>query len=132
MMARFSAPVKSYWLPVFIYTGLIFYLSSISDLPYVSMIAEMDPRKFSLHIIEYSVFSFLLYTAINNTKFMYKRALILTLTVGLTIGISDELYQSLIPGRRFNPLDILSDEIGVIAGTVIAHIRIRRLRFKDL
>lgn len=127
MIAKLSTPMKSYWLPVFIYIGLIFYLSSISDLPYVSMIAEMDPRKFSLHILEYSVFSFLLYTAIKNTRFMYKKALILTLVIGLTIGIFDELYQLWIPGRRFNPLDILSDGIGVIAGTVIAYLRIRRL-----
>lgn len=124
--AKFSAPFKSHWLFVIIYIGMIFYLSSISDLPYVSKLAELDPRKFSLHIIEYGVFSVLLYIAISNTRFIYKWAFALTVIVGLIFGISDELYQSLIPGRRFNPLDILSDEIGIILGAIIAHIRYRR------
>ncbi len=124
-----SHTMKRYWIYVLIYIGLIFYLSSISDLPYVSKIAEMDPRKFSLHIIEYGIFSFLLYTAIRNTRSLHKWALVLTLVIGLVIGIFDELYQSYVPGRRFNPLDILSDEIGIIIGAVMAYIiRSRRLR----
>ncbi len=121
--------MKRYWLLVFVYLGLIFALSSISDIPYVSKIAELDPRKFSLHIIEYGVFSFLLYTAMSNTRtgFIHKMALILTILAGVTVGIFDELYQSGVPGRRFNPLDILSDGVGITIGAVIAYVRRRRL-----
>jgi VanZ like family len=124
-----SHTMKRYWLLVLIYLGLIFTLSSISDLPYVSKITEMDPRKFSLHIIEYGVFSFLLYTAMSNTKTgsIHKMALILTILAGVTVGIFDELYQSGVPGRRFNPLDILSDGVGIITGAMIAYVRRRRL-----
>lgn len=126
MVDKPNFSINKYWLPVFIYVGLIFYLSSISDLPYVSKIAEIDPRKFSLHIMEYTVFGFLLYVAINNTKSMRKWAPLLALVAGITIGVFDELYQSQVPGRRFNPLDILSDWVGIIFGAMIANVRARR------
>lgn len=114
--------LKSYWLLVSLYIALIFALSSISDLPYISRIAEMDPRKFSLHMLEYGIFGILLYTALNNSRFNEK-ALILTLFIGFAIGVIDEAYQYQVPGRRFNPLDIFSDWVGVISGAIIAHIK---------
>ncbi len=117
--------LKSYWLLVSLYIALIFTLSSISDLPYISRIAEMDPRKFSLHVLEYGIFGLLLYTALNKSRFNEK-ALILTLIIGFAIGVIDEVYQSPVPGRNFNPLDIFSDGIGVISGAIIAHIKGRR------
>lgn len=119
-----------YWSPVCIYIGVIFYLSSISGLGFISRLDEMDPRKFSLHILEYGGLGFLLYLALSNSRFVYKGALILTLLLGLTFGVFDELYQSQIPGRRFNPYDIASDEVGIIVGSIIARIKGSRRRNK--
>ncbi|MFQ5815298.1 MAG: hypothetical protein ACE5G7_02260, partial [Candidatus Hydrothermarchaeaceae archaeon] len=60
----------SYWGPVALYAGVIFYLSSI---PYLTTPAlgglrleHIDPEKFIFHIFEYSLLGFLLLRAMVN------------------------------------------------------------------
>jgi hypothetical protein len=114
-----------YWVPVFAYVGVIFYFSSISDLGFATRLSEMDPRKFSLHVLEYMGLGFLLCFALSNSGLTHNKALLLTLMVALAFGYADEKYQLSIPGRRFNPYDVLSDELGAIIGAAIAGVRKR-------
>jgi hypothetical protein len=57
-----------HWLPVFIYAGLIFYLSS---LPYIGVPHDMiylDPQSLLLHFFEYMPLGFFLGRAVSKTK----------------------------------------------------------------
>jgi VanZ family protein len=77
----------------------------------------MDPRRYSLHFLEYFGLGVLLYFALHKS-WLSRRALILTLIIGSAIGVSDELFQASIPGRRLNPLDIISNGIGMLLGAL--------------
>jgi VanZ family protein len=114
-----------YWVPVFAYVGVIFYLSSIPNMGFATRLSEMDPRKFSLHVLEYMGLGFLLCSALSNSGLTRNKALLLTLMVALAFGYADEKYQLSIPGRRFNPYDVVSDELGAMIGAVIAGVRKR-------
>ncbi len=109
-----------YWLLVVVYIGLIFTLSSISDLPFISAIQEMDPRKFSLHILEYLGLGFLMYRAFLNSGAGKYKSIFLTIGVCLAVAYLDETYQLSIPGRRFNIYDFYSDGLGAALGTAAA------------
>jgi len=120
-----SSAIK-YWLLVLIYIGLIFYLSSLSNIPFITALAEMDPRKFSLHLLEYLGFGFLLYQALHHTGFGRWRALFAALLLSLAIAYLDESFQLSTPGRKFNPYDLYSDILGAFIGMSMASLWIRK------
>jgi len=97
------------WLPVIIWAGLIFYLSSIPDLK-TSLETFWDTilRK-TAHIVEYSVFFLLLARAM-------KKPLIWPVILSILYAISDEFHQSFVPGRHMALLDICFDLTGVLFG----------------
>jgi VanZ family protein len=112
--ARFSR----YWLPVLGYIGLIFGLSSIhgnqipSPFPYVDKVA---------HLLEYSFFGLLAGRAIRFTL-RGRNAFITafaTILFGALIGMLDELYQRMIPGRESDPFDWLTDVTAVIIAVIV-------------
>lgn len=108
-----------YWLPVVLYAGIIFYISSIpgSGLPKNLLL----PGYF-LHILEYLPFGFLICRAIKNTKssISLRKVLISSALLAVLYGVSDEFHQSFIPGRCVSLLDLLCDGIGAIIGIRIA------------
>jgi VanZ family protein len=112
-----------HWLLVLLYIALIFYLSSVSDLPIVSKIAEFDPRKYSLHILEYAGLTFFMYPAFQRSGFGKWKSALMTILLSASIAYGDELFQITIPGRRFNPFDFYSDSLGAILGTILSMIR---------
>ncbi len=110
------------WLPVIFYAGLIYYLSSKSDLGIQIDIPFFD--KFE-HFVEYGVFGFLLIRAFFNTGFNLSRfsAFGLAVIVAFLYGISDELHQIFVPGRTASIFDALFDLIGSIFGSYIYQLR---------
>ncbi|MBW6460951.1 MAG: VanZ family protein [Bacteroidales bacterium] len=46
------------------------------------------------------------------------KLLLLTILVGLVFGIITEFTQSLVPGRFFNPFDMIYNCAGVLTGTI--------------
>jgi len=109
-----------YWLPVILYLGMIFILSSIPNLriPFSSMIGSID--KFA-HILEYAPLGFLLMRALKGTK----RALPLGASMAIVVpfllvcGISDEIHQSFVPGRDPSISDLACDLIGGVIGSLL-------------
>ena len=105
-----------YWLPVIVYMGLIFYLSSLSNpvktLTPKGLDVYFDLPHFFYHIFEYMILSFLLFRALKvNSKYPQSLAIIITITYAIT----DELHQSFVSGRISSLLDILLDSFGAIA-----------------
>ncbi len=106
------------WLPVIIWAGLIFYLSSVPDLK-TSLETFWDTilRKIA-HMVEYGIFFLLLARAM-------KKPLIWPVILSILYAISDEFHQSFVPGRNMALLDVYFDSVGVLLGYLV-HLRINK------
>ncbi len=107
--------ILKFWFPPAIYSGIIFYISSI---PHLSVpLSGMDFDKF-VHIIEYMPLGLLVSRAFYNTKkgiglrSVYLWAVILC----FVYGISDEFHQFFVAGRDSSVFDLLADLVGSILG----------------
>jgi len=94
-------------MAVVIYMALIFYLSSI-PLKFPEIVNKLDPTKFSLHIVEYSILGLLLFNLTKNFKY--------SSLIGTLYGISDEIHQYFVPFRSMDIFDIIADVVGVLIG----------------
>jgi VanZ family protein len=107
-----------YGLPVIVYAGLIFLLSSFPHFP-----EEAPPftgyDKLA-HLIEYYFFGVLICRWLVKKKHRFEtgHAFFITLVIGTGYGISDEWHQSFIPGRVASIWDALFDAIGVVAAVL--------------
>jgi VanZ family protein len=115
--ARAGAPGRRglftrYWLPVLLYIGLIFSMSSIHGSAIPTPFPNVDKLE---HLLEYSLFGLLAGRAIRFTLGGTRRlrAAWGTLLLGATVAALDELYQKRVPGRSSDPLDWLTDVTAV-------------------
>ena len=104
------------WLPVFLYAGLIFYLSSLRHVK-LPPIKYFD--KFG-HANLYAMFGVLVSRAFWYSV-THRRKILLFLTfVGVTLyGMSDEWHQSFVPGRSVDAWDVVADAVGGVMGGVL-------------
>ena len=100
------------WLTL-VYAVIILIASSIPDLKTPQLGFENQDKLY--HFIEYSIFSVLLFfTLLNSGKtFLRKNVLLISLLIGASFGILDELHQKFIPGRQADILDFTADFVGV-------------------
>ena len=107
--------VIRFWLPVVLWASVIFLFSSFPTNP-VSKIYWRDFLvKKSAHIIEYAIFTSLIYRALKESGVEKKEAGVYAVILAVLYGISDEFHQSLTPGREPRVRDVLFDTIGSIA-----------------
>jgi VanZ family protein len=101
----------SLWLPVVLWAGLIFGLSSIPSLN--SGLGTWDEvlRKFA-HVAEYTILGVLLLRALGRE--------LLALLIGIAYAASDELHQHFVAGRHGSPVDTAIDAAGLLIGIVLA------------
>ena len=111
-----------YHLPVILYAGLIFYLSSISNLP--KELPSFEGSDKIIHIIEFGLFGALIWLSVShwNLKFKAPALIIITILLGLLYALSDELHQYTVPGRQFDIYDLLADTIGLAVGSITFYI----------
>jgi VanZ family protein len=98
------------WLPVFVWAGMIFALSSIPNLGTELGTWDTVLRKLA-HVVEFAVLGALLYRALMREA---PAALL-----GSLYAATDELHQAFVPGRVGSPVDWLIDTAGVVAGVVL-------------
>ena len=104
-----------YGLPVVVYAGFIFLLSSLPPFPEeVSPFIGYDKLA---HFMEYYFFGILICRWLLNKKnhFIRRYALFITILIGTCYGVSDEWHQSFIPGRVATIWDVLFDAVGIAA-----------------
>lgn len=102
-----------YWVPLIIYAGFIFYLSSIPG--------EYTPKLFpyqdvTFHIIEYAIFAFLVNRAVKEYKpsLPYIRRFCWVFFCSIIYALSDEFHQTFVPNRFPSAYDIIYDSIGIL------------------
>jgi len=101
------------WLAL-AYAVLILIVSSIPDLKTPQLGFEYQDKLY--HFIEYGIFSvFLFFALLNSSKdFLRKNVLLISLLIGASFAILDELHQKFIPGRQADVLDFTADFVGVV------------------
>ena len=109
------------WLPVIIWAGLIFFLSSIPNLK-TNLKFDFFLRKIA-HGLEYCILTCLLYRAfkgsfnLNNFGFFIYPA-----TLAFFYAVSDEFHQSFVPTRSASVGDVLIDSIGILSFYIVLRI----------
>lgn len=102
-----------YILPILLWAGLIFYLSSISNLRVEALgFWDLVLRKFA-HAIEFAILCFLLTRALK-LRLSWKKSIIISVIISILYAISDEIHQYFVPGRIGSPWDVVIDAWGVV------------------
>ena len=100
----------SRWLPVLVWAGLIFALSSVPHLSSGLGTWDLVLRKCA-HVTEYAVLGALLVRALDRE--------LPALALGVAYAVSDEWHQTFVQGRHGAPLDVAIDGFGVLLGIVL-------------
>ncbi|MFQ6000683.1 MAG: VanZ family protein [Anaerolineae bacterium] len=102
------------WLPVLLWMGLIFFLSSQPHLPgYPHPLIDFLLKKMA-HLFEYAVLAILLHRGVGDDDGW--RALL----IGGLYALSDEFHQGFVPGRNAELLDLAFDILGIVLGLYMA------------
>ncbi len=110
-------------LPLLIWMGLIFWLSSIPRIPVIHAPIEIDK------VVHTSVFFVLCWFSYRAFRYQSRvpsfrdHALILALVLTALYGITDEIHQRFVPGRTFDYFDMLADASGAVAFAIILLLR---------
>lgn len=108
-----------YWLPVILWTGLIYFLSSFHKLQASTVDWQDFVFRKTAHFSEYAILFVLLNRGLNHTtKMSVNKRLIWSLILTVGYAISDEFHQTMVTGRTGRPFDIGIDSLGAIAGLV--------------
>jgi len=100
-----------FWFPPILYSGIIFYASSIPNV--TTPLQEIHFDKI-LHFMEYVPFGFLIMRGLCNAEATFsKRTLIsLVFVISLVYAISDEFHQLFVSGRNAGIADLILDTMG--------------------
>jgi len=82
-----------------------------------------------INILLFVPFGFLLFIALYTIERPTVQTYVLTLFAGLTFSCAIEAWQYFLPDRVADVNDIIWNSVGVLAGAVLAHLRMR-LRFE--
>lgn len=105
----------SLWLPVVLYTGFIFWISSsYRPIPGIEVFPQMDKV---FHFLEYLGLGFLMVRAVwNSGSLRWPAALAAAFLAAVAIGALDEFYQSFVPMKEMDLLDWAADAAGSTLG----------------
>ncbi len=101
------------WLPVVLWCVLIFFVSSLPQLPKLKITTWDRLLKNAAHFFEYAVLYFLIIRALGFKKYW------LALVLGGAYAVSDELHQSFVPSRVPSLQDLFVDIMGMLTTLLI-------------
>ena len=113
---------------------LIMVVSSIPKVPVmkISMGDTVIRLDYLIHFLEYGALAFLTYLTFSGKDFIISSRKYLFITVCLmAFALADEFHQIIIPGRSFNPKDIISNLIGIVGGLVFCALVFRKIVLKS-
>ena len=123
-LSRFRQ-VVSLWAPVLTWMAVIFALSAQSSLPSLPESTADAVFKKTGHAVAYAILCVLAARGLHGGQPLQWRRLLAAVAVSALYGASDELHQSLVPGRTPRVFDWLVDVGGAAAGAWV-YARARR------
>jgi VanZ family protein len=103
------------WVPVFLWAGLIFYLSNISSLKTDWGVWDFILRKIA-HVLEYFILTALLFRAFKGSFILSANQIIfLPVILSFFYALTDEFHQTFITTRSGNIFDVMIDSLGMVA-----------------
>ncbi len=114
----------TYWLPVILWAGIIFWLSSLPDLK--SGLKEDFVLRKIAHALEFAILTILLFRAIYNYESKIKKAISYSIVLAVFYALSDEFHQSFIRGREGNLRDVGIDVVGILIAIFLCYIKISK------
>jgi VanZ family protein len=96
--------------------GMIYYLSSRSDLALPVELWWSDLLSWLAHFLEFAILAGLLWLAARSTSALSRHAGLIAVAIAALYALSDEVHQSFVPGRVPDVRDWLVD----VAGAVLA------------
>jgi len=101
---------------LFLFCGLIFWLSAQETLPSVDLMENEDKIE---HLLAYAVMGILAWRAFSHWPLSRYQLFLATFGFCSLYGLTDEWHQSFVIGRHSSALDWLADSIGgMLAGSV--------------
>ena len=109
------------WAAVVFYMAMIYLLSSMSFNFGLFHTAQKIHLDWIVHVVEYSVFGFLLARAFGRSvpSRTGRRLLLAALVVGVLYAASDEWHQRSVPNRDASVYDAIADTVGLALGAVV-------------
>ncbi len=104
------------WAPAFLWAALLFFLSSIPDIPTPDALPKMSDK--AAHVIAYIPLGFFIIRALirGQAKGSDQKLSIWAQGLGSLYGISDEIHQYFVPGRMADVFDAGADAVGIFIG----------------
>jgi VanZ family protein len=99
------------WIPVILWAGVIFALSSVPNLGTGLGTWDFVLRKLA-HTAEYAILGALVFRA--------TRRIPAAIALASAYAVTDEFHQTFVAGRHGTPVDWLIDTAGVVIGVAIA------------
>ena len=116
----------------------ILIVSSVPNLPQPEMQTSGHVIRLD-YFLHFLVYFFPAFTAVmwlsGRDGCIAHRKFVILLLAGVLFGCIDEIHQIYIPGRRFNPIDLIFNAVGFVSGAIltyhwlIRHLLIRKNRF---
>ena len=118
-----NLPMGLRLLPAAAWMGLIFVLSSHSQLP-----DPLGPNLTAVagHLFAYGVLAILLWWGLVSWGHSPGWRLSLAFIGAVVYGLTDEWHQSFVPGRDPTLLDVVIDGVGAVVGVSVVHLLARR------
>ena len=110
--------VMRYWLPVFLYLGMVQLLGAQPDLQVPVLFPNVDKV---VHLLEYLGLGVLLARALR-ASFRTPaplRTSLMAVGIGVAMGAADELLQAFVPGRMSSVNDLLADATGLLVAQFV-------------
>lgn len=101
------------WLPVLLWMGTIFFLSSRpgTDYPEVGFAFQKGA-----HVLVFGVLAVLLFRALEGSGLATRPAYFWAWLGASLYGVTDEIHQLFVPARFGNPVDVAIDSVGAALG----------------
>lgn len=104
--------IIKFWLPFLVWAFVIFSFSSHPVAPSSAIYWKDFLIKKTAHVIEYAILTILLYRALKKSEINVKKAGTYSIIFTIFYGLTDELHQSLTPGRTPRLRDVGIDTLG--------------------
>ncbi len=115
-----------------LYCGLIFWLSSQPDPPVIEgLFPQFDKLQ---HLIAFGLLTALILTGMQRSRWNHSLSRLVWVPFLFTVafGLTDELHQHFIPGRKVDPFDIVANSTGAFLAQLLFLRAVYGYSFREL